>query len=140
MILGVGSDIADIDRIGKTLEQHGDRFIARYFTQEEIDHVSAAARGDAARTRAGFAKRWAAKEAAAKALGTGIRDGIFMKDFSVSNDASGRPALGLSGGAQEKLQQLLPAGADPAIHLSLSDDGGYALAFVVISATQRTLP
>lgn len=137
MIIGIGSDIAAIERITRTLETHGERFLKRCFTQAEINHVTSSARKDQKRLYAGYAKRWAAKEACAKALGCGIRDGVFLKDFSVNNDSLGRPTLDLSGGAAEKLQQLLPSHTQAKIDISLSDDGGFALAFIVISALTR---
>jgi len=122
MIIGIGTDIADIKRIEKTLAEHGDRFVARIFAPEEA--------GEGA---AHYAKRWAAKEAAAKALGCGIRDGIHMKDFVVTKDAAGKPSLKLEGGAAARLTAITPPGKTASIQLSLADDAGMALAFVVIS-------
>lgn len=136
MILGIGSDLTPVDRIGHTLARHGDRFVRRVFSVAEIAHVDATAKGDAGIRAQGYAKRWAAKEAAAKALGLGIRDGIFLKDLAVMNDAAGRPSLVLSGGAEARLQAITPAGMQGVAHVSLSDDGGMALAFVVISAVE----
>jgi holo-[acyl-carrier protein] synthase len=136
LILGIGTDIADINRIEKTLQEQGARFIDRCFSDSEKDYVEKAAGGDEKKRSAGYAKRWAAKEACAKALGLGIRAGIFMKDFSVVNDAQGRPALHLSGGAKERLTALTPEGMTAEVWLSLSDDGGMAAAFVVISAKE----
>lgn len=129
MILGIGTDIADIKRIAGVLEQHGERFCERCFAEEE--RAAAAAAADAG---AFYAKRWAAKEAAAKALGLGIRDNIFLKDIVVTNDNMGKPALTLRGGAKERLDAITPAGATPHIHVSLADDPPMAMAFVVISA------
>lgn len=129
MILGIGTDIADIKRIGGVLEQHGERFRERCFAEEE--RVAAASAKDAA---AFYAKRWAAKEAAAKALGLGIRDNIFLKDIVVTNDGMGKPALSLRGGAKERLAAITPAGTTAHIHVSLADDPPMAMAFVVISA------
>lgn len=134
MILGTGTDIVSIDRIGAALEKQGERFLARCFSDGEVAHVEAAAKGDPARRMAGYAKRWAAKEACAKALGLGIRDGVALKDFAVANDDMGAPSMALSGGAKERLTLLTPGGMTPYIHVSLSDEPPLALAFVVISA------
>src|SRR5690606_34206968 len=123
--------MAQIARIAKTLDNHGDRFIARCFAPEEREKVENA--GQARRT-AGYAKRWAAKEAAAKALGRGIRDDIFLRDIVVVNDDSGRPGIVLRGGAQRRLAALTPPGMAADVHVSLCDEGGFALAFVTISA------
>ena len=134
MILGIGTDMCNIDRIARALDRHGARFIARCFAPAERDHVEAASKGDPARRAAGYAKRWAAKEACAKALGLGIRDDIVLKDIAVANDAAGAPALTLSGGAKERLTKLTPGGMTARIHVTLSDEPPLALAFVVISA------
>lgn len=142
MIIGTGTDLTAIDRIKRTFEKQGDRFLNRIYTETELNHVRGVAGDNADLLAAGLAKRWAAKEAAAKALGLGIRDGIYMKDFGVENDDQGRPSLVLSGGALERLQHMTPAGMVADVHISLSDDytdkKGYALAFVVISARQST--
>ncbi|HYD18633.1 MAG TPA: holo-ACP synthase [Patescibacteria group bacterium] len=132
MILGIGSDIASIDRIARVLADHGDRFTQRCFAETERARIDQSS-DDTARA-AGYAKRWAAKEACAKALGLGIRDQIFLKDITVVNDNAGRPSLSLQGGAKQRLTDLTPQGMTPRIDVSLSDDGGMALAFVVISA------
>lgn len=129
MILGIGSDLIDIRRIESILERHGDRFTARIFTAEE--RTKAARRGAPAAT---YAKRFAAKEACSKALGTGINSGVFFKDMGVVNLRSGQPTLTLTGGAQKRLNALVPAGMKPVIHLTMTDDYPLAQAFVVIEA------
>jgi holo-[acyl-carrier protein] synthase len=129
LIVGVGSDLCDIRRIEQTLERFGERFTRRLFT--EVERARAERRGDVA---ASYAKRFAAKEACAKALGTGIRRGVFWRDMGVVNLRSGQPTLALTGGAAERLAQILPAGARGVIHLSLTDDHPYAQAFVIIEA------
>jgi holo-[acyl-carrier protein] synthase len=134
MILGVGTDIASIARIQGVLDDHGARFTQRCFSENERAYVEAAAKGDAAARAAGYAKRWAAKEACAKALGLGITEEVFLKDIEVINDAGGKPALRLLGGAKDRLTALTPKGMTSHIHVSLSDEPPLALAFVVISA------
>jgi holo-[acyl-carrier protein] synthase len=134
LILGIGTDLTDINRLGETLKEHGERFLDRCFTPVEREKVESSAKGDPKRRAAGYAKRWAAKEACAKALGLGIRDGIHLKDIGVVNDAEGRPNLILTGGAKDRLTALTPQGMTPEVHLSLTDDPPMALAFVVISA------
>lgn len=134
MILGTGTDITDIGRIAETLSRRGERFVARCFAPNERDYVEAAAKGDQQRRAAGYAKRWAAKEACAKALGLGIRDDIYLKDIAVVNDGAGRPALSLSGGARARLAALTPEGMTARVHVSLSDEAAHALAFVIIEA------
>ena len=129
MILGIGSDLTDIRRIADTLERFGARFEARVFTELER------ARSDRKFDRASsYAKRFAAKEACAKALGTGMRRGVFWRDMGVVNARSGQPVMILTGGAAERLASLAPAGHRTVIHLSLTDDHPYAQAFVVIEA------
>ena len=129
MILGVGSDLTDIRRVADTLERFGERFTARVFTDAER------ARSDRRRDRASsYAKRFAAKEACAKALGTGMRRGVFWRDMGVANLPSGRPTLQLTGGAAARLAELTPPGHAASVHLSLTDDHPYAQAFVVIEA------
>ncbi len=129
MIIGIGSDLTDIRRIATTLERFGDRFTQRIFTDTERR------RSDRKVDRAAsYAKRFAAKEACAKALGTGLRRGVFWRDMGVENARSGQPTLVLAGGAAERLAALTPAGARAVIHLSLTDDHPYAQAFVVIEA------
>lgn len=134
MIIGIGTDIAGIDRIAATLAEQGARFIGRCFAPVESAYVEEKYGQDAHLRAAGYAKRWAAKEACAKALGLGIRDGIYLKDIAVVNDAAGKPALHLAGGAKDRLTALTPAGMTAHMHLSLSDEQHQALAFVIISA------
>ncbi len=129
MIVGIGSDLTDIRRIASSLERFGPRFETRLFTDLER------ARSDRKADRASsYAKRFAAKEACAKALGTGMRRGVFWKDMGVVNLPSGQPTLSLTGGAAARLAQLVPTGHRGVIHLSLTDDHPYAQAFVVIEA------
>jgi holo-[acyl-carrier protein] synthase len=129
MIVGIGSDLADIRRIQATLERFGDRFTNRIFTDGE--KMRAERRGDRA---ASYAKRFAAKEACSKALGTGIRAGVFWRDMEVVNAPSGQPAMRLTGGAAVRLAALIPPGTRANIHVSLTDDHPYAQAFVIIEA------
>ncbi len=129
MILGIGSDITDIRRVEKVMERHGERFLERIFTPIER------AKADRRRNRvATYAKRFAAKEACAKALGTGMRGGVWWRDMGVVNLPGGRPTLQLTGGALRRLQQLTPAGYEARIDLSITDEWPLAQAFVVISA------
>jgi holo-[acyl-carrier protein] synthase len=130
MILGVGSDLTDIRRIESALARFGDRFVNRLFTEEEKRRAE---RRDHARV-ASYAKRFAAKEACAKALGTGIKRGVFWRDMGVSNLASGQPTLHLTGGAEQRLATITPRGYKALIHVSLTDDHPWAQAFVIISA------
>lgn len=134
MIIGTGTDIVSIDRIRAVLLDHGERFIERCFTDDEREHVERRAGRDSDIAVAGYAKRWAAKEACAKAMGLGIRDHIHLKDIAVVNDSAGKPTIRLEGGAKERLTSLTPRGMTVDIHVSLSDEPPYALAFVVISA------
>ena len=129
MILGVGTDLANIDRIAGVLERHGDRFRNRVFT--EIEQRKAARRQDVAGT---YAKRWAAKEACSKALGTGLRMGISWKDMAVQNLKTGQPIITVTGWAAERLKQMTPEGHRATIYVSLTDDHPWAQAFVVIEA------
>ena len=129
MILGLGNDIIDIRRIEKALERYGERFLARVFTATER------AKSDARIGRAAsYAKRFAAKEACAKALGTGFRKGVFWRDMGVVNLATGRPTIVLTGGAAEQLKRITPQGLEPRVDLSLTDDFPLAQAIDVISA------
>ena len=129
MILGIGNDIVDIRRIEQTLDRFGDRFIARVFT--EIERT----KSDRRRMRAAsYAKRFAAKEACSKALGTGFRKGVFWRDLGVVNEPSGRPTMRLTGGALGHLEQLTPDGHTAVVHLTITDDHPYAQAVVIISA------
>ena len=131
MILGLGSDICDITRIETALARFGKRFITRVFTESEIKR----AERRSGRNRAGtYAKRFAAKEACAKALGTGFARGVFMSDLSVVNMPGGQPTMRLSGGAAARLQELTPAGLQPRIDLTMTDEYPYAYAQVIISA------
>lgn len=129
MIIGIGSDLIDIRRIEKSLERHGERFVQRIFTEVE----QARAEGRAGRASS-YAKRFAAKEACAKALGCGIADGVFWRDMGVVNEAGGRPTMLLSGGAVARLARLLPEGYKAAVHLTMTDDYPLAQAFVIIEA------
>ena len=129
MILGIGTDLCNIDRIEATLARFGDRFRNRVFTPRE--QVKAEGRRDIAGT---YAKRWAAKEACSKALGTGLRMGISWKDMAVSNLASGQPVMHVTGWAAERLKAMTPAGHEALIHVTLTDDHPWAQAFVVIEA------
>lgn len=133
MILGIGSDLSDIRRIENSLERFGERFTMRCFT--EIERTRSERKPDRASS---YAKRFAAKEACAKALGTGIRRGVFWRDMGVVNMRSGQPTMALTGGALARLQEMTPAGHDVVIHLSLTDDHPYAQAFVVIEARPVT--
>jgi holo-[acyl-carrier protein] synthase len=129
MILGIGSDLVDISRIERVLERHGERFIGRIFT--ETERARAERRADRVET---YAKRFAAKEACAKALGTGLRRGVFWRDMGVVNLPSGRPTMRLTGGALSRLQAMTPDGCRVQIDLTITDEGPLAQAFVVISA------
>ena len=130
MIIGLGSDLCNIDRIQAALDRHGSRFEQRCFT--EIERAKAARRPY---TRAGtYAKRWAAKEAYVKAVGTGFKRGVFHKDIGVVNAPSGAPTLALTGGAAKRLAEIVPPGHEAIVHLTLTDDHPWAQAFVVIEA------
>ena len=130
MILGIGSDLCNIDRIQKSLDRFGDRFVARVFT--EVERAKAELRPF---TRAGtYAKRFAAKEAFAKAAGTGFKRGVFMKDIGVVNQASGAPTLAQTGGAKRRLDEMIPEGHAAEVHLTMTDDHPFAQAFVIITA------
>jgi holo-[acyl-carrier protein] synthase len=129
MILGIGSDLSDIRRIQASLDRFGDRFRNRCFT--ETERRRSEAKPDAASS---YAKRFAAKEACAKALGTGLRRGVFWRDMGVVNLRSGQPTLALTGGAAARLAEMTPAGHRAVIHLSMTDDHPYAQAFVIIEA------
>ena len=132
MILGLGSDISDVRRVAKVIERHGDRFLSRVFTETER------ARADRRKNRVEtYAKRFAAKEACAKALGTGIRSGVWWRDMGVVNMPSGRPTMKLTGGALKRLQAITPSGYEAQIDLTISDEGPMAVAFVIISAVPK---
>jgi holo-[acyl-carrier protein] synthase len=129
MILGIGSDICDARRIAKVIERHGDRFLDRVFTATE--RALANRRRNRIET---YAKRFAAKEACAKALGTGLRAGVWWRDMGVINLPGGRPTMELTGGAKRRLQVITPNGYEARIDLTITDEGHMAHAFVVISA------
>src|SRR3954467_6555600 len=134
MILGVGSDLVDIRRIEKAIERFGDRFLDRIFTETERRRCDR--RG---LTRiASYARRYAAKEACAKALGTGFRRGVFWRDLGVVNLPGGKPTMKLTGGALNRLQAIPPPGCDAIIEVSLTDEGPTAQAIVIISALPKT--
>ncbi len=129
MIVGIGSDLSDIRRIAKTLERFGDRFTHKSFT--EIERTRSDRKTDRA---ASYAKRFAAKEACSKALGTGLKGGVHLADMGVVNMKSGQPTMALTGGAAARLEAMTPAGMRCVIHLTLTDDHPYAQAFVIIEA------
>lgn len=135
MILGIGSDITDVRRIAKVIERHGDRFLARIFT--ETERTRAERRKNRIET---YAKRFAAKEACAKALGTGIRDGVWWRDMGVVNLPSGKPTMKLTGGAQRRLEALTPKGFEARIDLTIADEGPMAIAYVIVSAVPLGQP
>jgi len=135
MILGIGTDLANIDRIARTLDRFGDRFRNRVFTPDE--QRRAERRADTPGT---YAKRWAAKEACSKALGTGLRMGIAWRDMSVSNLRTGQPVMQVTGWAAERLAAMTPPGHRAVIHVSLTDDHPWAQAFVVIEAVADAPP
>jgi holo-[acyl-carrier protein] synthase len=130
MIIGIGSDLCNIERIRNSLDRFGERFTQRVFT--DIERAKAESRPF---TRAGtYAKRFAAKEAFSKAVGTGFKRGVFMRDIGVVNQRSGAPTLALTGGARERLDALIPAGHRAEVHLTMTDDHPFAQAFVIITA------
>ncbi len=130
VIIGIGSDLCNIERIQNSLNRFGDRFTNRVFT--EIERRKAEGRP---LTRAGtYAKRFAAKEAFSKAVGTGFKRGVFMKDIGVVNKASGQPTLALTGGARRRLDDITPEGHAAEVHLTMTDDHPFAQAFVIITA------
>ena len=133
MIIGIGSDLSDIRRVADTLTRFGERFTNRIFT--EIERTRSERKPDRASS---YAKRFAAKEAFSKAVGTGFKRGVFMKDIGVVNAPSGAPTLALTGGAALRLEEMTPHGHEARIHLTLTDDHPWAQAFVVIEA--RKLP
>jgi len=132
LIVGIGSDLIDIRRVERTIERYGDRFIKRLFTDIEQ------AKSEARRNRVeSYAKRFAAKEACSKALGTGFRRGVYWRDMGVVNIAGGKPTMSLTGGARRRLDELIPEGMEARIDLSLTDDHPLAQAIVIISAVPR---
>lgn len=131
MIVGIGSDLCNIERIQNSLDRFGDRFTHRVFT--DVERAKAESRPF---TRAGtYAKRFAAKEAFSKAVGTGFKRGVFMRDIGVVNKSSGQPTLHLTGGAKQRLDDMIPAGHAAEVHLTMTDDHPFAQAFVIITAT-----
>lgn len=135
MILGIGSDISDVRRVAKVIERHGERFLSRIFT--ETERAKADRRKNRVET---YAKRFAAKEACSKALGTGIRRGVWWRDMGVINLPGGRPTMKLTGGALRRLEQLTPKGYEARIDLTITDEGPMAQALVIISAVPVTAP
>jgi holo-[acyl-carrier protein] synthase len=135
MILGLGSDLVDIRRIAETLRRFGPRFTGRCFTEGERRRCERRAA-----VAEGYARRFAAKEACAKALGTGFRRGVYWRDLEVVNLPSGQPTMRLSGAAREHLARMVPPGHEPAIHVSLTDDPPMAQAIVIISAVRVPPP
>jgi len=129
MIIGLGSDLIDIRRIEQTIERHGDRFLDRIFTAIEREKSE-----KRAHRAASYAKRFAAKEACAKALGTGLRRGVFWRDMGVVNLPGGKPTMNLTGGALRRLNEITPAGMEPMVDLTITDDFPLAQAIVIISA------
>ena len=136
MILGLGSDLINIDRIARTLDRFGDRFINRCFTETERAKAARRPQGVAAT----YAKRFAAKEACAKALGTGLRRGVFWRDMGVVNLPGGRPTLILTGGALARLESITPTGMTARIDLTITDEPPLAQAMVIISAVPQAAP
>src|SRR5262245_49712144 len=132
MIIGLGSDIVDVRRIADVIERHGERFLGRIFTATERDKAE-----HRANTVETYAKRFAAKEACAKALGTGLRRGVFWRDMGVINQRGGKPTIALTGGALARLAEITPAGMSPQIDLTLTDEYPMAQAIVIISAVPR---
>lgn len=133
MIIGIGNDIIDIDRIAQTLDRYGDRFVQRLFT--DVERAKSDRRANRA---ASYAKRFAAKEACSKALGTGLRRGVFWRDMGVVNLPSGQPTMKLTGGAAKRLAEITPPGMVAEIHLTITDDHPTAQAIVIISAEPAT--
>jgi holo-[acyl-carrier protein] synthase len=135
MIIGIGNDLIDITRVEKVLERHGERFVQRIFTPVEIR------KSERRRMRtASYAKRFAAKEACAKALGTGMSAGVFWRDMGVVNLPSGKPTMALTGGAARRLESLLPPGHKAVIHVTITDEFPLAQAYVIIEAVPEGVP
>jgi holo-[acyl-carrier protein] synthase len=139
MIIGVGSDLIDITRVARVIERHGERFLERIFTEAERAKADRRAKNEKM-VVATYAKRFAAKEACSKALGTGIRQGVWWRDIGVVNLPGGRPSMQLTGGALARLQALTPDGFEARIDLTITDDWPLAQAFVIISAVQPSKP
>ncbi|UZE51810.1 holo-ACP synthase [Rhodopseudomonas sp. P2A-2r] len=137
MIIGIGSDLIDITRVAKVIERHGERFLDRIFTDAERAKAERRSKNEKM-VVATYAKRFAAKEACSKALGTGIRQGVWWRDMGVVNLPGGRPSMLLTGGALARLQKLTPAGMEARIDLTITDDWPLAQAFVIISAEQAS--
>ena len=135
MILGLGSDLIDIRRIEKTIKKHGERFLNRVYT--EIERAKSDRRAQRA---ASYAKRFAAKEACAKALGTGLNQGVYWRDMGVVNLPGGKPTMRLTGGALKRLEKITPVGHQPQIDLTITDDFPLAQAIVIISAVPKPQP
>jgi holo-[acyl-carrier protein] synthase len=133
MIIGLGSDLVDVRRIAHSIERYGERFLNRIYTP--VERAKAEGRANRVET---YAKRFAAKEACSKALGTGFRSGVFWRDMGVVNLPSGRPSMQLTGGALKRLQAITPAGCEARIDVSLTDEGPAAQAIVIISALPKT--
>ena len=131
MIIGIGSDLVDIRRIQKVIDRHGDRFLSRIFT--DVERTRAERRAKAAET---YAKRFAAKEACAKALGTGLNRGVYWRDMGVVNLPGGKPTMALTGGALKRLEKITPPGHRAQIDLTITDDFPLAQAIVIISAVK----
>ena len=136
MIIGIGSDLIDITRVAKVIERHGDRFLDRIFTDAERARAARRANNEKM-VVATYAKRFAAKEACSKALGTGLRAGVFWRDMEVVNLPGGKPTLRLTGGALERLRRMTPEGCEAVVHVSMTDDPPIAQAFVIIEAVPR---
>jgi holo-[acyl-carrier protein] synthase len=132
MIIGMGSDLCDVRRIEKSIARFGDRFLDRIFTPKERERSERRRRSVES-----YAKRFAAKEACAKALGTGFRAGVFFRDLGVVNLPSGKPSMQLTGGALKRLNALIPSGFEPQIDLTITDEGPMAQAIVIISAVPK---
>ena len=132
MIIGLGSDLIDIRRIENSLTRHGDRFVSRIFT--DVEQTKSEKRRNRA---ASYAKRFAAKEACCKALGTGISNGVFWRDMGVVNDKNGKPTMKLTNGAAKRLAEIIPNGYEPLVHLTITDDFPLAQAFVIIEAVRQ---
>ena len=139
MIIGIGSDLIDITRVAKVIERHGERFLDRIFTAAERAKAERRAKNEKM-VVATYAKRFAAKEACSKALGTGIRRGVWWRDMGVINLPGGRPTMQLTGGALARLQALTPEGFESRVYVSITDDWPLAQAFVIISAVPLTKP
>lgn len=134
MILGIGSDLCDTRRIARSIERWGERFTGRIFTPGEREKSD----GRASRAES-YARRFAAKEACAKALGTGLRAGVFWRDMEVVNLPGGKPTMRLSGGALDRLRRMTPAGCEAVLHVSMTDDPPMAQAFVIIEALPQKM-